>query len=678
MTALTFHLLQPKNKLPQPCTKEQRPGRLNEFISHLTSYYNTYCNNADNHIVILPEYSLYGHSIDGSISICQQEWKKLKSTLSQSLTRKNCVFIIGTVMRRKKVVDHFTELKNKIVDLNNFLDENNNYICLVENHELELLQRNITIEEQRLKNNNKIPAEFHRKDRYIKHYESHKGTYYKCNVMNLNIQNEIQYIEKGLDTLKTKPDSQMVLNTALCILPTGIYKYNKITNFNEVDNTDNLLYMPGSILQHYNMLNCFDNTFKASLEICMDHSSNIRKKFLDYKGQTELYHIILSDYVETNISTYLSKYILHSSTNNNEHGIWIWNGANYTKVSSQLSTSLQHPWFTGFYIQENQISTQFNISSNNQNDISFDLFRKSFSDFNNNQNNIGFSLSRKNSFDFNNNQNNMGTSFSPKNSFDFNNNQNNIGFSLSRKNSFDFNNNQNNMGTSFSPKNSFDFNNNQNNIDFSLSRKNSFDFDNNQNNMGPSFSPKNSFDFNNNQNNIDFSLSRKNSFDFNNNQNNMGTSFSPKNSFDFNNNQNNIDFSLSRKNSFDFDNNQNNMGPSFSPKNSFDFNNNQNNIDFSLSRKNSFDFNNNQNNMGPSFSPKNSFNNLCNTVISRSSNMTTNIFTSLNNYEFNNNDPILLLENINKKRSLKFSLQQESAEELASLQKKKIKFTKYS
>ena len=118
-----------------------------------------------------------------------------------------------------------------------------------------------------------------------------------------------------------------------------------MTNYNEHEFEEGFCYFPGGS----NPYAPFQNRgykigeLNCSFEICYDHNRKIRKSIIDdvrFETKPLQVHFILSDFVTTNIQTYISDVIFHSSTNTEESGAYIWLDEKYRKVKSRLKTEI--------------------------------------------------------------------------------------------------------------------------------------------------------------------------------------------------------------------------------------------------------------------------------------------------------------------------------------------------
>ncbi|MBK2043528.1 hypothetical protein IB642_00650 [Allofrancisella guangzhouensis] len=75
-----------------------------------------------------------------------------------------------------------------------------------------------------------------------------------------------------------------------------------------------------------------DNKMNFSFEICFDHNKKIRfNDIKNNKAKPSDYHIILSDAVSNHLDTYLAPYLVHSSTDSRNSGLFVWNKSSYVK-----------------------------------------------------------------------------------------------------------------------------------------------------------------------------------------------------------------------------------------------------------------------------------------------------------------------------------------------------------
>jgi predicted amidohydrolase len=118
----------------------------------------------------------------------------------------------------------------------------------------------------------------------------------------------------GLGDLIGKAPKYRAYNTMYAFLGGELaFKYNKACDFFETDGAHpaKITYIPGVSGGICEVAN-----FKFGLEICFDHANNT------LRGKKADFHIVVSDYADTNPVQNVGSYLLHASTHPDQTGVW--------------------------------------------------------------------------------------------------------------------------------------------------------------------------------------------------------------------------------------------------------------------------------------------------------------------------------------------------------------------
>lgn len=118
----------------------------------------------------------------------------------------------------------------------------------------------------------------------------------------------------GLGDLVGKTPKYRAYNTMYAFLGGELaFKYNKACDFFETDGASpaKITYIPGVSGGVREVGN-----FTFGLEICFDHANNT------LKGKKADFHIVVSDYTDTNPDQNVGTYLLHASTHPDQTGVW--------------------------------------------------------------------------------------------------------------------------------------------------------------------------------------------------------------------------------------------------------------------------------------------------------------------------------------------------------------------
>lgn len=298
-------------------------------------------------IILFPEYYL-SSKLASDRYVPKQTWETFKTKIRTLTSHAPNIYLIpGTFNYQKEIMrpmrksytlvsDRLDVLKtlwinNVPIDDNSWNQYMQHFTALKD--ELEEYHKNLKAKLNKINHSNK--GKYLHSNRGLDYAERYK-TLRTSNFTNMNHQNftsKIQYSQNDYDNAvlqhlndETKNVGQ---NTAL-VVHNGqiIHRYNKINDFHESDpNHSKVMYLPGGkrLVNHNNTGDQFNiDGSSYSMEICMDHACNHQHKLIQNNVPAASSHIILSDSVSTNLTQWLSNFIIHCSTNRNETGVYEW------------------------------------------------------------------------------------------------------------------------------------------------------------------------------------------------------------------------------------------------------------------------------------------------------------------------------------------------------------------
>ncbi|KEI35185.1 hypothetical protein FRA_40c09270 [Francisella sp. W12-1067] len=299
-------------------------------IDTIKSYVNTLVQykTGQRHLVVCPEYFLTYKDREHPGST-KEEYKKYLTRLSN--IPPYVVLVPGTCIRKKSINSTYDDLLDLHTSLAQKKDKNNDTIS----QQIKDVERKLYSHKPRLVN--KYPQlnslANYRYQVYKKAFEDKKDnfqdTYVVSEVSSLDTTNFIknEYSKFGVNNIK---QMNFVFNTLNVIYNNkNVYKYNKRSFWNEKKSQADSIYMPFNF--NYNHILWVDK-INFSFEICYDHKLKIRYNDIkNNQAKPSDYHIILSDTISTYLDTYLAPYLVHSSTDKRNSGLFVWNNSSYVK-----------------------------------------------------------------------------------------------------------------------------------------------------------------------------------------------------------------------------------------------------------------------------------------------------------------------------------------------------------
>ncbi|AJC49379.1 hypothetical protein IB642_06215 [Allofrancisella guangzhouensis] len=345
-------------------------------IDTITSYVNTLVQHkiGQRHLVVCPEYFLTYKDREHPGST-KEEYKKYLTRLSD--VPSYVILVPGTCIRKKTSNSTYDDL----LDLHTNLDlDGDSYISQIMK---DFVKQEIEHHHQRLVN--KYPQlnslANYRKQVYKKAFEDKKdsfqNTYVISKISNSDTTNFIKNEYSKFEINKNNGQMSFVFNTLNVIYnKKNVYKYNKRSFWNEKKPQDDSIYMPLNL--NYDHTLTLDNQVNFSFEICYDHKIKVRYNDIkNSQAKPSDYHIILSDIVNNDLDIYLAPYLVHSSTDNRNSGLFVWNNHSYIEhkpcshasiLNSKTNTKYQVDIHCSFsYIsKQNPNSIELNSCSQSQ------------------------------------------------------------------------------------------------------------------------------------------------------------------------------------------------------------------------------------------------------------------------------------------------------------------------
>ncbi|KEI35184.1 hypothetical protein FRA_40c09260 [Francisella sp. W12-1067] len=357
-------------------------GYIQSQIETIKSYANTLVQHkvGQRHLVVCPEYFLTYKDSDHSGST-KEEYKKYLIGLSNIPSY--VILVPGTCVRKKPVNSAYDDL----------LDLHTSLVQKKDKDKDETISQQIQDVEKEL---------YHHKPRLVNKYpqlnslanyryqvyknafddkkSSLQNTYVVNRVSNSDTTNFIKNEYSKFDVNNIKKMS-FVFNTLNVIYnKKNIYKYNKRSFWNEKKSQVDSIYMPLNL--NYGNTLTIDNKMNFSFEICFDHNKKIRYNDIkNNQAKPSDYHIVISDTVSNHLDTYLAPYLVHSSTENRNSGLFVWDGGSYVKhppcsYASILNSVTNVKYrvnihYSYSYTDKQKLNNNFNLlfSALNNNDV---------------------------------------------------------------------------------------------------------------------------------------------------------------------------------------------------------------------------------------------------------------------------------------------------------------------
>ncbi|QIV94766.1 ankyrin repeat domain-containing protein [Allofrancisella frigidaquae] len=330
------------------------------------------------HLVICPEYFLTYKDKEHPGST-KEEYKKYLTGLSNIPAY--VILVPGTCMRKKPVnsiYDDLLDLHTSLVQKND--TEDNTISQQIKN----TVEQELDYHKPRLAN--KYP-QLNSLANY--RYQVYKKAFEKTNFQNIyavskvSSLNAINFIRNEYSKFDVNNIKQMnfVFNTLNVIYnKKNVYKYNKRSFWNEKKSQTDSIYMPLNL--NYGHTLTLDNQINFSFEICFDHRLKIRYNDIkNNQAKPSDYHIVLSDSVNSDFNTYLAPYLIHSSTDILNSGLFVWDNSSYVKhypcshtsiLNSKTNTRYQvHIHYSYSYTDKQNLNDNVNLlfSALNDNDV---------------------------------------------------------------------------------------------------------------------------------------------------------------------------------------------------------------------------------------------------------------------------------------------------------------------